>query len=212
MILEEVVRSLAGALAWAALALNLYSLWRGTQRRAGRVLGRHARWLGMPSFYLVATLLFIGFAYAGWIPLPVPVLSQAEPWIFVLGALFYFAGLFLVFWARLALGRNYFASTALAVRLYEDHQLVVTGPFAAVRHPLYLGLMLAAFGSLLIWPTWTTFFFAVCGPFLIFRARKEEQALAAEFGEQWQAYCRRVPMLVPRLFAPGIPAAERGHP
>jgi protein-S-isoprenylcysteine O-methyltransferase Ste14 len=36
-------------------------------------------------------------------------------------------------------------------------------------------------------------------PALLNRARRKEATLAAEFGEQWQTYCKRVPMLLPRL-------------
>jgi Cu+-exporting ATPase len=79
------------------------------------------------------------------------------------------------------------------------HQLVTQGPFAIVRHPMYSGIMLAALGSLLIYSTWTTLLFVCFAPLTIIRARREEAALAAEFGEQWQAYCKRVPAFVPRL-------------
>lgn len=73
------------------------------------------------------------------------------------------------------------------------------GPFTIVRHPMYLGLIASAVGSLLLYQTWTTAAFAIFAPFVLFRTRREEQALAAEFGEEWQAYCRRVPAFFPRL-------------
>jgi protein-S-isoprenylcysteine O-methyltransferase Ste14 len=41
--------------------------------------------------------------------------------------------------------------------------------------------------------------FACFAPLASVRARREEDALKAEFGEQWQAYCKRVPMWIPRL-------------
>jgi protein-S-isoprenylcysteine O-methyltransferase Ste14 len=97
------------------------------------------------------------------------------------------------------LGKNYFASTGLGVQLFTDHQLVIGGPFAILRHPMYAGIILAAFGSLLLYATWTTLFLACCGPLITARARREEAALAAEFGEQWQAYSQHVPMWIPRL-------------
>ena len=73
------------------------------------------------------------------------------------------------------------------------------GPFAIMRHPMYLGLIAAALGSLLLYHTWTTLAYAVFAPFILFRARREEQALAAEFGEDWQDYCRHVLAFIPRL-------------
>jgi len=97
------------------------------------------------------------------------------------------------------LGKNYFVSTNFGAQLFASHQLVTSGPFAIVRHPMYTGLMLAALGSLLIYPTWTTLLFAFFAPLISVRARREEAALVAEFGEQWHEYCLRVPAFFPLL-------------
>ncbi|MEK7325043.1 MAG: isoprenylcysteine carboxylmethyltransferase family protein, partial [Chloroflexota bacterium] len=84
-------------------------------------------------------------------------------------------------------------------QLYADQRLIVRGPFAIVRHPMYLGVLIAALGAIPIYQTWTSVFVALNFLGLIFRARREEQTLAAEFGEQWEAYCRSVPAWIPRL-------------
>ncbi len=202
MIVEEVIQWLADALAYAALAMILYGLWRGTQQRAGRMMGPRARWLGIPWFYLITTAIFLGVCYAGWRPLPVRLEAAAQEWLFAVGALLYFPGMLLVMWGRLELGRNYFASTSLGVQLFENHQLVVTGPYAIVRHPMYLGLILSALGSVPMYFTWTTLFFAAVAPMVLMRARLEERVLGLEFGEVWIAYCERVPMLIPRILLP----------
>lgn len=199
MIVEEVIQWLADGLAYATLAVILFGIWQGTRRRAGRMSGPHARWLAVPWFYLITTLLFLALCSAGWRSLPFPLHGAVQGWLFGIGSLIYFPGMLLVLWGRLELGRNYFASTALAVRLFEDHQLVMTGPFAIMRHPMYLGLILAAVGSVPMYFTWTTLFFVLCAPLLYARAQTEERVLAAEFGGAWFAYCGRVPMFFPRL-------------
>jgi protein-S-isoprenylcysteine O-methyltransferase Ste14 len=116
-----------------------------------------------------------------------------------LGALFYFPGMSLLLWARLTLGKNYFVSTGFGAQLFAGHQLITSGPFAILRHPMYAGLILAALGSLPIYFTWTTAYFACFAPLMFVRARREEAALAAEFGEAWIQYCKRVPAFFPRL-------------
>ena len=97
------------------------------------------------------------------------------------------------------MGRHYFVSTSTSAQLFKDQPLVTRGPYAIVRHPMYLGILLAALGSLLLYQTWTTLFYACFAPFILSRARREEVVLAAEFGEQWREYCRRVPALIPKL-------------
>jgi protein-S-isoprenylcysteine O-methyltransferase Ste14 len=117
----------------------------------------------------------------------------------ILGSLLYFPGMALTLWGRLALGRMYFVSTGMGAQLFADHRLVTRGPYAIVRHPMYLGITLAAIGGLFLYQTWTMVFFLLLPLGLIRRARIEEKVLEAEFGSQWSDYCRRVPALVPRL-------------
>jgi protein-S-isoprenylcysteine O-methyltransferase Ste14 len=144
-------------------------------------------------------VLFFGIAYYGWIPLPLMVPSSTRMVMLVLGSLLYFPGMALLLWGRLALGRNYFVSTGLGAQLFADQQLVTTGPYAIVRHPMYSGLILSALGSLLLYTTWTTMYFACFAPLIFVRAWREEKVLSAEFGEQWKEYCNRVPAFIPRL-------------
>jgi protein-S-isoprenylcysteine O-methyltransferase Ste14 len=199
MIANGALHWLAAVLAYTILAITFYGVWRGTRRRAARLSGPRARWLAVPWFYLVLTALFLAGCYAAWHPLPLSISTDARTWMSALGSLLYFPGMTLALWGRLELGRNYFASSMLAVRLFENHQLVTGGPFGIVRHPMYLGLALAALGSLLIYMTWTTLAFLAFTPLLILRARMEERILAIEFRESWVQYCWRVPFMIPRL-------------
>lgn len=199
MVIENVIRGLGGLLAYVTLGVILYGIWRGTQRQPGRTTGRTGVWLRSPLFYLITSALFFGVCFSGWKPLPLLIAPASRLWMLAVGSLLYFPGLLLVLWARLALGKNYFASTGLGVQLFADHQLVTGGPYAILRHPMYTGIILAAFGSLLLYTTWTTLLLACFAPLISVRARREESALAAEFGEQWQAYCQRVPMWIPYL-------------
>lgn len=199
MTLESVIRWMGGLLAFSTLGFLLYSIWRGTLRQPGRTAGRNAGWLRSPVFYLVASAVFFGIAWLGWIPLPVNLSPLTHSTILLIGIFLYFPGLAFVLWGRLALGKNYFVSTGMGAQLFANQQLVTNGPYALVRHPMYVGLTLAAWGALLIYFTWTTVYFAVFAPMLFLRARREEQALAAEFGEQWREYCKRVPAFLPHF-------------
>jgi protein-S-isoprenylcysteine O-methyltransferase Ste14 len=105
------------------------------------------------------------------------------------------AGFALCWWARLHLGR--FWSGFVGVK--TDHRIVDTGPFGLVRHPIYLGLTLAALALALVKATPE----ALLGAALIFAgfaltARREEAFLSAQLGAAaYDDYRRRVPGLGP---------------
>lgn len=196
---QSVIQWLGGLLAYAALGIVLYGVWRGTRQQAGRTVGLRSNWLRSWWFYLASSLFFFGIAYLGWKPLPLAISSPARVVMLIAGSLLYFPGMLFLLWGRLTLGKNYFVSTGFGAQLFKDHQLITSGPYAIVRHPMYAGLILAALGSLLIYFTWTTVYFACFAPLMFVRARREETALSAEFGEQWEEYCKHVPAIIPRL-------------
>ncbi len=198
-LVETFLRWAGGLLAYTALGIALFGIWRGMRRPAGRTSGRAAGWLRSALFYLLATTCFLAISIYFWKPLPVSLPPVERLACLVTGALVYFPGIAFLLWARLTLGKMYFVSTSFGAQLYADHKLVIRGPFAIMRHPMYIGLIAAALGSLLLYQTWTALAYAVFAPFVLFRARREEHALAAEFGEDWQEYCRRVPAFIPRL-------------
>jgi protein-S-isoprenylcysteine O-methyltransferase Ste14 len=197
-IIETLLGWSGGLFAYTTLGVILYGIWRGTQRPIGRTVGPTAGWLRSATFYALTTAVFLAVSVIFWKPLPMVLHPGVHTLILVAGTLLYFPGLALALWGRQTLGKMYFVSTGFGAQLYADHQLVTHGPFAMVRHPMYLGLITAALGSLLIYQTWTTVLFALFAPFLLRRARREEQALSAEFGEQWREYCKRVPAYFPR--------------
>ncbi len=198
-LIDSIVRWLAGLLAYTALGIVLYGVWRGTQQQAGRTVGLSGGWLRSWWFYLAGTVVYFGLAYLGWKPLPLAFSPPMRVTALIVGSLLYFPGLLLLLWARLTLGRYYFVSTGFGAQLFKGHQLITSGPYAIVRHPMYVGLILAALGSLLIYFTWATVCFACFAPLMFFRARREETALSQEFGEQWIGYCKRVPAFIPPL-------------
>jgi protein-S-isoprenylcysteine O-methyltransferase Ste14 len=196
---ESVIQWLGGLLAYTALGFVLYGVWRGTRQQAGRTIGLSGGLLRSWWFYLASSLIFFGIAYLGWKPLPLAFSPSVRLIPMIVGALLYFPGMLFLLWARLSLGKNYFVSTGFGAQLFKGHQLITSGPYAIMRHPMYAGLILASVGALLIYMTWTTVYFALFAPMTLIRARREEHALAEEFGDQWREYCKRVPMLVPPL-------------
>jgi protein-S-isoprenylcysteine O-methyltransferase Ste14 len=196
---ENWVRWIAAAAGIATLAAALWrGVWRGLQRPPGRTTGAADRVL-RPPIQLVFGALWIGVCILLWRPIPLALPPPVRAIALILGTLLAFPGLALYWWGAWTLGEMYKPASALGVQLNVAHRLVTHGPFALVRHPLYLGLQMAAFGGLLIFRTWALTFVALSFLALVLRARREEEALAAEFGEAWKAYTQHVPCWIPRL-------------
>ncbi len=104
------------------------------------------------------------------------------------------AGLLFTVWARLHLGKYWSA----VITLKQGHQLIRTGPYRIVRHPIYTGFIAAALGSATVMGTGD----AIVGWVLVvtscaIKISREERLLTAEFGDAYLQFKREVPMLVP---------------
>lgn len=92
--------------------------------------------------------------------------------------------------------------TEVSLRVAETHKaerVVMTGVYSFVRHPQYLGGMLAHVGISLLLSAWHSLLltpFVVALSYLI--SWKEEVELVKEFGEEYERYRERVPMFIPR--------------
>lgn len=82
----------------------------------------------------------------------------------------------------------------------KGHTLAVTGPYARVRHPQYVGFVLIMFGFLLQWPTILT---VVMFPILVWMytrlAKSEEKDAQKEFGFLWDEYTKKTPAFIPQF-------------
>ncbi len=203
--IEIWISRLGGLAASVTLGAALWGLFRSSHKPAGREEGPTARLLRWPVLAL-ATVLYFGVLLLLWRPLPIEMSSTSRTIVVLLGAAIYFPSLALYLWGLSSLGAMFGAASGFGVRLRAGHQLVSRGPFAIVRHPMYLAVVLSGIGALLIYRTWATLFFATNMLGLIVRARREERTLEAEFGDEWREYARRVPAILPR---PGRRAGAR---
>ena len=117
--------------------------------------------------------------------------SEGVSWA---GAFLLASGLLFSVWARIHIGRNWSGS----VTVKEDHELIRTGPYALVRHPIYTGLLLGFIGSALPRAEWR----GVVAVLIVFAAlwrklKLEERWMGEVFGEAYAAYKREVAALVP---------------
>ena len=118
-------------------------------------------------------------------------------WPFWLGAAVTMAGLLFAVWARQHLGRNWSRS----VTIKQGHELITTGPYAVVRHPIYTGILTGFLGMALAISQVRGFIVFVL-IFLAFwlKLRREEQWMRSQFGEAYATYTHKTAALVPYLF------------
>jgi protein-S-isoprenylcysteine O-methyltransferase Ste14 len=118
--------------------------------------------------------------------------ADAVAWAMVVSAA---AGFAFTWWARVHLGRLWSTS----VTRKADHHIVDTGPYGIVRHPIYTGITLASIATAAMRGTvagWAGAAIMTLGWYI--KARLEEGFLRQELGEaDYDAYARRVPMLIP---------------
>lgn len=176
-------------LAWA-LYWTFSALGNKKTRRREPVWSRAAHILPLAvGAWLIAARHLPG----GWLEQRLPLAGRAA---YVAGVLIALAGFSITVWARMHLGRNWSGT----VTLKHDHELVRTGPYAFVRHPIYSGLLLAFIGSALGRGEWRGVL-AVAIVFLSLwrKLRLEERWMAETFGEAYERYRRDVKALIPRL-------------
>ena len=105
------------------------------------------------------------------------------------------AGALFAAWAMWSLGRGYGVRTDL----FTGHRLKTDGPFAVVRHPMYLGILVYHVGASLALesPTLLASTALAVLPYTAARIAAEERVLRAGFGDEYDRYRERVPTLLP---------------
>jgi len=118
-------------------------------------------------------------------------------WSFWVGAAITIAGLLFAVWARVYLGTNWSRS----VTIKQDHELIATGPYAMVRHPIYTGILTGLLGTAIALSQVRGFLaFALFFVAFWLKLRMEEQWMRSQFGETYVTYAHRTAALVPYLF------------
>lgn len=178
------------ALAWAMLGMYWTTSAKSVSSSGEFPLYRLLR---LSILAVTFSLLFwsgtaIGFLGARFAPL-----SSA---LAIAGFVVALLGMIVASWARITLGRFW----SDKVVLQSGHQLIRTGPYARMRHPLYSGVLLGVLGTALLLDEWRGLLaFTILLVNYIIKAKKEEHLLADEFGAAFTEHISRTGFLLPRL-------------
>ena len=183
--IPEFVNNVIWLLWWASWLLAAF--WRD---RAAKQPS-HGRQIGYRVLVVSGALLLFN-PIVPQLDVPLWHVQAIVQWLLVVVTV---AGFAFTWWARIHLGRLWSSN----VGRKADHHIVDTGPYAIVRHPIYTGIMFASISTAALRATagaWIGMAVLTLGWFV--KARLEERFLRDEIGaEQYDAYARQVPMLVP---------------
>jgi protein-S-isoprenylcysteine O-methyltransferase Ste14 len=168
---------------WLVSALNR----KKTKQRESRI-----KRLGYVLPLLVAFyLLYNGYFDFGLLGKYFAPHTLTVEWI---GAAITAAGLFVACWARFHLGANWSG----VVTLKEGHELIRTGPYRNIRHPIYTGILLGFLGNVIaIGEVRGLIALAVIWGSFYIKARREESFLVQEFGPKFDEHTRNTGMIWP---------------
>lgn len=128
------------------------------------------------------------------------------------GAALFACGIALAVWARVHLGRNW----GMPMTQRAEPELVTSGPYRFVRHPIYTGLLIAILGTALVNNLLGLIVVAVLVAYFYYCGTVEERNLTAAFPKAYLEYRSRMKMLIPFLLwgwlARRLPGAGRGLP
>ena len=120
---------------------------------------------------------------------------QPQAWQIALAIVFFALGILLSWTSTRALGRQWRIDAGLS----SDHELIMSGPYRFVRHPIYTSMLCVLLATGFVVTPLPLFLLAVV-VFLIgteIRVRIEDKLLASQFGEKFQQYQRSVPAYIP---------------
>jgi protein-S-isoprenylcysteine O-methyltransferase Ste14 len=139
--------------------------------------------------------VFILLQLAGLSVLPIPGNIILFQWV---GLALIVAGTRICIVARKQMGANWVHGAEYQIK--QKQELVTTGIYAYIRHPIYMGVFLMYIGSELIAGSYLVISFLAF--FFIFsvQAKREEKILLVHFGDRYREYMKKTKMLVPFVF------------
>jgi protein-S-isoprenylcysteine O-methyltransferase Ste14 len=172
---------------WAAFWL--YWLVAAFSMKRGRVQwGREAR--------IRVVIIAIVFVLARFGALSRPHGVHSDRWREAVGLALFGLGLSFAIWARVHIGRNW--GTPMTQK--KEPELVTSGPYRLVRHPIYSGILTAGIGTAVALGWFWLIVVGLAGIYFIYAATVEERYLGEQFPETYPDYKQRSKMLVPFVF------------
>ncbi len=179
-------------ISWLALA----AYWLGSALQVKRTARRQPSGERMVHLLIMVTGFILlyddslpwNFLYRRFLPQDIRI-----EW---LGAIITFGGAVFAIWARRTIGKDWSAE----VQIKQGHELIRTGPYRYVRHPIYTGFLAAVAGAALYMGQYRAIIaFVIVLIGFARKAKREEAFLASEFGAKFDEHLRRTGFFLPKF-------------
>jgi len=174
------------AVVWAAFWL--YWLVAAFSMKRGRV--PWSRELGIRAVLVVIVILLVRLGAFR------EHADNTDLWLAGLGLILFALGLGFAIWARVHIGRNW----GMPMTQKDEPELVTSGPYHLVRHPIYSGILIAGIGTAMALSWLWLVAVALAGIYFTYSAIVEERYLTGQFPDTYPAYKSSTKMLVPFVF------------
>jgi protein-S-isoprenylcysteine O-methyltransferase Ste14 len=172
---------IAIAVAWISFWIYWFASALGVKEGGG---GR--RRMPLNALTALSVLLLVRVFRGGSLAVHSPVLGA-------IGAVVFASGIALAIWARVHLGRDW----GMPMTQKAEPELVTSGPYRLVRHPIYSGLLVAVLGTALVTNLIGLIIAAILSAYFYYCASVEEKNLTATFPTAYPAYRTSTKMLIP---------------
>lgn len=171
------------ATGWAAFWI--YWIIAALSMKHGRVPWSRELRIRAVTVVMVVVLARSGFFRGGGL--------DSDPWRASVGIVMFVLGLGFAIWARIHIGRNW--GTPMTRK--DEPELVTTGPYHLVRHPIYSGILFAGIGTAVALSWRGMVVVGLAAVYFLYSATVEERYMLETFPDTYPVYRRSTKMLVP---------------
>ena len=184
----KTVHAVEGVLAVGWAAFWIYWLVAAFSMKRGRVSWSREFRIRAAIYVLVIVFVRVGVFRGHGL--------NSDPWRAGLGLVLFVAGLAFAIWARIHIGRNW--GTPMSRK--HEPELVTSGPYRLVRHPIYTGILIAGIGTAVALSWVWLVAVGLAGVYFVYSATVEERNMIEQFPDVYAGYRRSTKMFVPFVF------------
>ncbi|WP_086996850.1 protein-S-isoprenylcysteine O-methyltransferase [Rhizobium sullae] len=192
--------AVVGKILWVLGVVAWYVIRYPFERRAKRVRVVSHRRSPTEKIGLASALLGLAIAPGFYVATGMPEAADypARAWAVAVGAVLFATAMWVFRRTHKELGRNW----SITLEIRDQHQLICSGPYAFVRHPMYTSFLLMALGQAFLLSNWVVGLAGLTGFAILFflRVDKEERMMLEIFGPQYRAYMDRTTRIIPYLY------------